>query len=173
MIPTLQVGDRISVRNKKDKKFSRGEIVTFASPYKFDPLLKKSIQPSKWCDLHEIPYVGILFQNLIKSRSCDTYIKRLVALPGEKVFVNKRGEVQINGKLLSEPYVKNYCEGQICSRINESLVPSDHFLVLGDNRSNSWDSRYWPGGPFIHKKYVRGVAYQIWFPFERSRQLNP
>jgi len=43
-------------------------------------------------------------------------------------------------------------------------VPKDHFLVLGDNRSNSWDGRYWPGSKFLNKKEIIGKAYFRFWP---------
>ena len=46
-----------------------------------------------------------------------------------------------------------------CGKFENIKVPEDHFLVLGDNRSNSWDGRYWPGSKFLHKKEIIGKAY--------------
>jgi len=45
-------------------------------------------------------------------------------------------------------------------------VPDDHFLVLGDNRANSWDGRYWPGSRFLHKNEIIGKAYLRFWPLD-------
>jgi signal peptidase I, bacterial type len=76
-----------------------------------------------------------------------------VAVAGDQVVVNPRGEVSVNGKAVPEPYVSNYCpvdaQGMSRCRTLNVTVPKGHVLALGDNRSNSWDGRYWPGGPFL------------------------
>lgn len=91
----------------------------------------------------------------------DEFIKRVIATPGEKIMV-KDGTVYINDKLLAEPYLKNVptdsatflCNGQ------EYTVPPGEYIVLGDNRTNSSDSRYW--GP-ITKKDISGRAWIIYW----------
>ena len=103
-------------------------------------------------------------------QACDAYIKRVVALPGEIVSVNNRGEVFINNKYISETYVTFKCSELLlndCGDFKNLEVPKNHFLVLGDNRSNSWDGRYWPGSKFIHKKEIIGKAYFRFWPLDR------
>tara|TARA_A100001234_G_scaffold105098_1_gene92435 strand:- start:4354 stop:4719 length:366 start_codon:yes stop_codon:yes gene_type:complete len=103
----------------------------------------------------------------LRDQACDAYIKRVVALPGEIVSVNSKGEVIINNKIISEPYVSYKCSPSFfykCGEFENIKVPKDHFLVLGDNRLNSWDGRYWPGSKFLHKKEIIGKAYLRFWP---------
>ena len=106
----------------------------------------------------------------LRDQACDAYIKRVVALPGEIVRVNTKGEVLINNKLIPEPYVINKCSESLfnnCGEFANIKVPKDHFLVLGDNRANSWDGRYWPGKKFLHKEEIIGRAYLRFWPFDK------
>tara|TARA_B100000886_G_scaffold308653_1_gene242399 strand:+ start:415 stop:789 length:375 start_codon:yes stop_codon:yes gene_type:complete len=106
----------------------------------------------------------------LRDQACDAYIKRVVALPGEIVSVNTKGEVLINNQLIPEPYVSYKCSLTPlykCGEFENIKVPKDHFLVLGDNRSNSWDGRYWPSSKFLHKKEIIGRAYLRFWPLNR------
>ena len=111
----------------------------------------------------------------LRDQACDAYIKRVVALPGETVSVNKKGELIINNKLIPEPYVSYKCSTSLfhkCGKFENIKVPEDHFLVLGDNRSNSWDGRYWPGSKFLHKKEIIGKAYFRFWPLSQVGFFN-
>ena len=84
-------------------------------------------------------------------------------------------EVIINNELISEPYVSYNCTLSLfnnCGEFENIKVPKDHFLVLGDNRSNSWDGRYWPGSKFLHKKEIIGKAYLRFWPLNKVGFFN-
>lgn len=94
-------------------------------------------------------------------------IKRLIALPGDKVDVDENGRVYINGKKQQEDYVKQY--GGKTSMSFE--VPKDKFLFFGDNRGNSLDARYW-ANKYIDKSDIKGKAHFVIFPFDRIGNLK-
>lgn len=80
-------------------------------------------------------------------------IKRLVGMPGETVEVKLNGDVYIDGEKLDEPYVVNQENGY--EGVFE--VPEGHYLFFGDNRSGSYDARYWDN-PYISEEDVIGEA---------------
>ena len=173
MLPELQINDRLIIEkfSLKNKSPKRGDIIVFKSPYSFDEKLisirSKPLPTKKYCVFMSFPPMS--FIPGLRDQACDAYIKRVVALPGEVVSVNTYGEVLINGKVLSEPYVNLRCDKDLfysCGEFTNQKVPDDHFLVLGDNRANSWDGRYWPGGKFLHKKEIIGKAYLRFWPFK-------
>jgi signal peptidase I len=92
------------------------------------------------------------------------------------LVVDPRGRVSINGKALVEPYVKNTCpvdsQGLGPCRTLNVLIPPGNIVVLGDNRGNSWDSRFWPGGPFLPRNEVIGRAFYRFYPFSAMGALG-
>jgi signal peptidase I len=97
------------------------------------------------------------------------YVKRVIGLPGEKIFI-KNGVVHINNKPITEPYVpqsskiKDYSQSMI-----EIDIPKDHIFVLGDNRDNSNDSRFWG---FLPIENITGNATLIWYS-ENIERIKP
>jgi signal peptidase I len=69
-----------------------------------------------------------------------TYVKRLIGLPGDR-WREQDGYIYVNGKRLIEPYVEP--SRRDADTIPEKTVPRGEYLVLGDNRSASCDSRRW------------------------------
>jgi len=179
MLPELQINDRLIIE-KYSRRFNnpkRGEIVVFNSPFAFDKellLLRSKPLPQKsYCLFMSFPPISIIPG--LRDPACDAYIKRVVALPGEIVRVNKFGEVFINNNKLDEPYVSNFCKGlffEDCGSFENVVVPKNNYLVLGDNRSNSWDGRYWPGSKFLDKKQIIGKALYRFWPLNNMGTFN-
>ncbi|HJN32856.1 MAG TPA: signal peptidase I [Prochlorococcus sp.] len=174
MIPGLQVQDRLLVEkvSLRSRSPRRGEIVVFNTPYSFNSALNlKSGQMSLPCFVVNLPFMNWMG---LTNPSCDAWIKRVVAVGGDQVSINPRGEVSVNGQRLKEPYVTQYCPvnergmGPCNSLI--ATVPSDHVLVLGDNRSNSTDGRIWG---FLPEKEIIGRALWRFLPFDRFGSLIP
>lgn len=98
------------------------------------------------------------------------YVKRIIGLPGEKITI-KDAKVYINDS--SEPLEEEYLKDEWIEKTGpyEYEVPEDCYLVLGDNRNNSKDSRYWVNS-FVTKDEIIGKASFIYFPFNRFGSLN-
>ena len=98
------------------------------------------------------------------------FIKRVIGLPGETVEVRNR-QVMINGTRIDEPYahylfpVSDDEAGgfDVRARYGPVTVPEGHYFMMGDNRDNSQDSRYWG---FLPQHYVKGRALTIYWSFE-------
>jgi len=173
MLPELQINDRILIEkfSINNRVLKRGDIVVFNSPFSFDKQLvkfrSKPLPKKSYCFLTSFPPISIIPG--LRDRACDAYIKRIVALPGEVVSVNQFGEVFINQQKLNESYLLKKCDGSLfneCGQFSDLKVPKDYYFVLGDNRENSWDGRYWPGGKFLNKDEIIGKAYFRFWPLD-------
>ena len=87
-----------------------------------------------------------------------SYIKRVIALPGDRVFID-RGRVYLNGKALHESYVPE--EFRDTRSMAEMVVPEDTYFMMGDHRSISSDSREF--GP-VDRDLIYGKAVFVYWP---------
>jgi signal peptidase I len=95
-----------------------------------------------------------------------SYIKRVIALPGDTVQIEK-GTVYVNGERLAEPYVPDeYRDRQALAL---ETVPADHYFVLGDHRSSSNDSRAWGTVP---RNNIYGKAVFVYWPLDKMGRLK-
>ncbi|MCR5025717.1 MAG: signal peptidase I [Lachnospiraceae bacterium] len=85
------------------------------------------------------------------------YIKRVIGMPGETVEIHN-GEVTIDGEILSEPYLTTTTEGDF----GPYIVPEGHYFMMGDNRNNSADSRYWNNTYLSRDKIVGKAVLRYW-----------
>ena len=102
------------------------------------------------------------------------FIKRVIGLPGETLELRNK-KVYINGQPLEEDYVHfldPVAQGQevtsidVRERYGPVRVPENQYFVMGDNRDNSQDSRYWG---FLPANYIKGKALMIYWSYESGR----
>ncbi|OLD39567.1 MAG: signal peptidase I [Candidatus Rokubacteria bacterium 13_1_40CM_2_68_8] len=102
------------------------------------------------------------------------FIKRIIATPGERVQIRGH-QVFVNGKGLHEPYTKFADSGTTragdayCGYAygcEPTTVPPDSYFVMGDNRDNSQDSRYWG---FVKRDKIKGKAFLIYWSWDGDR----
>jgi signal peptidase I len=96
---------------------------------------------------------GDIVTFLYPKDTSKTYLKRIIGLPGETVEI-RRGRVFINGQPLDEPYLDESYNKTKASFAPQAVAANSYFVV-GDNRDNSSDSRYWGSVPtdLIKGKY--------------------
>jgi signal peptidase I len=97
------------------------------------------------------------------------FIKRVIGLPGDTLELRNR-QMFINGEKVDEPYAHylfpagdEHESFDVRGRYGPVTVPDGHYFMMGDNRDNSQDSRYWG---FLPAHYVKGRALTIYVSFE-------
>lgn len=155
MVPTLAIGQRVLVdrltENFSDPKV--GQIVVFNPPRGADDEFdEKCAQPRREATACLTARSG---------KSSTTYIKRVVGGPGDKLRISG-GHVIRNGVAVDESYADS-CDEEICN-LAEFTVPPGSYYMMGDNRDESSDSRYW--GP-VPRDYVIGRAFATYWPVKR------
>jgi len=108
------------------------------------------------------------------------FIKRVIGLPGETIELRDK-KVYINGKGIDEPYVhflfpfdpgsgedSGLAAVDVRRNYGPVTVPEGHYFMMGDNRDNSEDSRYWG---FMPREYVKGRALFVYFSFGEGSGL--
>ncbi|MCR4880636.1 MAG: signal peptidase I [bacterium] len=160
MRATLLEGDRVFIEKITTKhnfrEIKRGDILVFYPPF-------TKLRPGLWAKFTR--FVGLFDKN-------EAYIKRVVATEGEKFKIGSdaktgRSVVYINGKQLKEDYLYDNATRECVEDMTcEGTVPKGMLLMLGDNRANSQDGRYWG---FLPKDRVIGRAVFMFWPLNRLR----
>ena len=100
------------------------------------------------------------------------FIKRLIGLPGETIEL-RQSRVFINGEPIAEPYLDAMRQGghmppDIRGTFGPQVVPEGHLFMMGDNRGDSQDSRYW--GP-LPVGYVKGKAFVLYWSYKSEGEF--
>ncbi len=90
----------------------------------------------------------------------EKYVKRVIGLPGETIEIHDKA-VYVNGERLDETA---YLDIETYGNFGPYIVPQDSYFVLGDNRADSWDSRYWTN-KYVHEDDIIAKA---WFRYYKD-----
>ena len=88
-------------------------------------------------------------------------VKRCIAGPGSWVDIKEDGTVQVDGKILEEPYVSEKALGS-CDLEFPYQVPEDKYFLMGDHRATSVDSRHSSVGCVSEEQIVGKIVFRIW-----------
>ena len=165
MEPTLDVNDRILVEKLSSTPYERGDVVVFADPGGW--LTGDDVRVPSNVLTQGLELVGLY-------PTTGHLVKRVVAVGGDRVACcDPLGRVTVNGQYVDEPYV---VPGMPPSRVRfDSVVPPDHYWMLGDNRSDSADSRFHlgdPGGGMVPESDVVGRVWRIVWPVSRFGRVD-
>lgn len=100
----------------------------------------------------------------------QNYVKRVIGCPGETVVI-RDGKIYIDGS--QEPLKEDYLpeEWIVATGPYTFYVPEDAYLVLGDNRNNSFDARYWTN-TYVQKDKILGKAFLRYWPLNKMKLLH-
>ncbi|HEY5709915.1 MAG TPA: signal peptidase I [Solirubrobacterales bacterium] len=156
MEPTLDVGQRVLV-NRFLYRFTDpgiGDIVVFHPP--------AGVDNGAQCGVPHGPREACPRPTL--ARSDQNFIKRIVAGPGDTLSV-RNGYPVVNGREKSEESYTRPCgSATVCNLPKTITIPPDHYFMMGDNRGESDDSRYW--GP-VPRDWIIGKAFATYWPPDR------
>jgi len=155
MVPTLTVGQRVLV-NRLGNNFGDpnvGDVVVFHPP---------AGSESNTCGNPQKPEDQAC-DKPTKKRADVNFIKRVVGVGGDRIAI-REGHVIRNGKRENDDYIRACGGGEGCDLPTTFTVPAGHFFMMGDNRGESDDSRFWRPVP---KKWVIGGAFATYWPPKR------
>jgi signal peptidase I len=153
MEPTLIPGQRVLV-NRLAYAFggspARGDIVVFHPPTSLT--CRINIPSTEAC-----PVAGA-------KPASDFFVKRVIGLPGDHLWIED-GHPVINGhELRNEPYITPCAESTSCEMPHVITIPRGEYFMMGDNRGDSDDSRYW--GP-VPRSWIIGEVFATYWPPDR------
>jgi signal peptidase I len=159
MEPTLTIGQRVLV-DRIGTHFSSpkiGDILVF-----HPPAIETCANPNEG-ENNDGQQFGRACDVARKTPSSQTYIKRVVGLPGDTIYI-RNGHVYRNGVRESDSYTEP-CDGASeCNFRTPITIPPGDYYMMGDNRPDSLDSRFW--GP-VPKAWIIGKAFFTYWPPDR------
>jgi signal peptidase I len=168
MEPTLAIGQRVLV-NRIGMSFSEphvGEIAVFHPP---EGAEQQQCGPTP----HAITFGEAACAAPIAKESSVTFVKRIVAGPGDEIYVREGHvfrEMAGTTRFVAEkdPYIKACGSSTECNFITPIKIPPGHWFMMGDNRGDSDDSRFW--GP-VPTAWIVGQAVATYWPPDRIGSL--
>ena len=163
---TLEVGDEVAVTMYDAQDLERGDVVVFTDP-------------DHWLDVEDptglrgVIRDTLVLIHLLPENTGHYLIKRVIGVAGDHIVADGRGSLTVNGVSVDETYLK---PGRSASEMAfDVVVPEGFIWVMGDNRSNSADSRYHQDdahGGFVPIDDVAGVAKVVVWPIGHWRGLG-
>ena len=142
MLQTLQIGDHLLV-----SKFAYGVKVPFTNIMLVE---------------RDGPRHGDVIVFEFPEDPSKDFIKRVIGVPGDVIEVREK-QVFRNGVLLDEPYVQHVDSSKTVPRrdnFGPVMVPENQYFVMGDNRDESYDSRFWG---FVERRTIAGKAFILYW----------
>lgn len=159
MEPTLHIGQRVLV-DRIGSHFSSpgvGDIVVF-----HPPVSETCMNPHQGEDPAGAAATAAC-DTVQSTHSSQTYIKRVVGLPGDRLSI-RDGHVYRNGQREADGYAQPCFGAAECNFPATITVPRGDYYMMGDNRPDSLDSRFW--GP-VPKAWIIGQAFMTYWPPDR------
>lgn len=165
MYPTAKEGDKVIISRRVifNKPIERGQIITFEAPY-FDPNFEQKSDVAQYVELGGTSE----FMYKVFGIGKKSYIKRVIGLPGDKIYISEDGEVFINDVLQNEKYLNGIKTTRTGQKYNLT-VPENCIFVMGDNRPQSRDSREFGAVPI--NRVEGNIVTRIW-PLNRLGSLD-
>lgn len=169
MSPTLVVGqrllvDRFSHRIGGDPK--RGDITVFMPPPTAESTGGQCAIVGEGPSYPHGPASRRSCTNAVRGEGPQAFVKRVVGMPGDRIAV-RDGHVVRNGRRASEPFATPCRDGPECN-LEPIEIPAGHYFLMGDNRGNSDDSRYW--GPLPREQIIGRAVVTYWPPARIGRE---
>jgi signal peptidase I len=161
MLPTVRVNQRVLV-DRLAMDFSSphvGNIMVFHPPRNYSDGCADAAEGENQSG----QYAGAACQVAWKQPSSQTFIKRVVGLPGDHLSI-RDGHVIRNGKPERDPYIMQCAGDAACNFPQTITVPRGEYYMMGDNRPDSEDSRFW--GP-VPRAWIIGKAFLTYWPPDR------
>ena len=162
MVPTLKVGQRVVVNRLADRFTSPkvGQVIVFHPPRGYE---------TQQCGNHDTGTgtMSVCDRPVSETADAIVFIKRVVGAPGDLIALD-RGRVVRNGERVNEPWAQVCDPDAECDFPQAIRVPAGHYYVLGDNRGNSNDGRFW--GP-VPREWIIGRAFATYWPLGRIGRL--
>jgi signal peptidase I len=155
MEPTLRKGDRVLVNRIAHET---GSLPKVGQILVFNPPVGAENAPQPACGAPLV--AGSACAASVPERSTMTFIKRVVAVGGDRISI-RGGHVIRNGVREPDSYVAPCADGEDCDLHHTITIPKGEIFMMGDNRGNSDDSRFW--GP-IPTSWVIGQAFVLYWP---------
>ena len=160
MVPTLDIGQRV-LTNRLAGNPGIGDVVVFHPPHGADFTSPVCGNPDQGGQTG-----GLAAQACgepTPQESTQTFIKRVVGLPGDTIQI-VNGHVIRNGVREKDPYIVPCGDISTCNFGKAIKIPPGDYFMMGDNRPDSEDSRYW--GP-VPTKWIIGTAFFTYWPPDR------